>query len=110
MAATRGRGPLLLDDLVGLLDGFCQFLDEPLRQIVKLPDDDQLLFRQAIDVRSCTTEQVPEVGMLFASLGRCENFSLKTKLLEAELVLAVCMLLDEQLASLELVDEVGLLV
>ena len=48
--------------------------------------------------------------MLFASLGRCENFSLKTKLLEAELVLTVCMLLDEQLASLELVDEVGLLV
>ena len=48
--------------------------------------------------------------MLLASLSRCENFSLKAKLLEAQLVLAVCMLLDEQLASLELVDEVGLLV
>ena len=48
--------------------------------------------------------------MLLASLSRCENISLKAKLLEPELVLAVCMLLDEQLASLVLVDEVGLLV
>ena len=92
------------------MDGLLQFLDEPLRQIVKLPDDDQLLFRQAIDVRSRTTERVPEVGMLLASLSRCENISLKAKLLEPELVLAVCVLLDEQLASLVLVDEVGLLV
>ena len=48
--------------------------------------------------------------MLLSSLSGGKNLCLQPKLLEAELVLAVCVLLDEQLAPLELVDEIGLLV
>ena len=45
VATARGRGSLLLDDLVGLKNRLCQLLDEPLREVIELSDDDQLLFR-----------------------------------------------------------------
>ena len=103
-------GILLVHDHLGLQNRFIDLLNEPLRQIVNLAKDHQLLFGKAIDFCSRPLELFPLLTVLLAFLSLVHDDVFEFEFPESKFVLPLCVPLSEGFCAIDLVDEMRLIV